>query len=70
MHRQQVLYDTSKAFEFVFTEAALYLLPCSRQVMLGQLDRLLSLGMDNVTLGRTRNARRTQPSCTTASLTC
>jgi len=51
MQRQQVLYDTSKAFEFVFTEAALYLLPCSRQVMLGQLDRLLSLGMDNVTLG-------------------
>jgi hypothetical protein len=51
MQRQQVIYDTSKTFEFVFTEAALYLLPCSRQVMLGQLDRLLSLGMDNVTLG-------------------
>jgi transcriptional regulator with XRE-family HTH domain len=51
MQRQQVLYDTSKMFEFVFTEAALYLLPCSRQVMLGQLDRLLSLGMDNVMVG-------------------
>jgi transcriptional regulator with XRE-family HTH domain len=51
MQRQWVLYDTSKTFEFVFTEAALYLLPCSRQVMLGQLDRLLSLGMDNVTIG-------------------
>jgi transcriptional regulator with XRE-family HTH domain len=51
MHRQDVLYDSSKQFEFVFTEAALRLLPCPRQVMLGQLDRLLSLGMDNVTVG-------------------
>lgn len=50
MQRQQVLYDTSKTFEFMFTEAALRLLPCSPQVMLGQLDRLLSLGMDHMTL--------------------
>jgi transcriptional regulator with XRE-family HTH domain len=51
MQRQDVLYDTSKTFEFVMTEAALLLMPCPRQVMLGQLDRLLSLGMPNVTLG-------------------
>lgn len=51
MQRQHVLYDTSKTFEFVTTEAALRLLPCPPQVMLGQLDRLLSLGMDHVLLG-------------------
>jgi transcriptional regulator with XRE-family HTH domain len=51
MRRQDVLYDSSKTFEFIFTEAALRMLSCPRQVMLGQLDRLLSLSMDNVTLG-------------------
>lgn len=51
MERQQALYDPSKTFEFITTEAALCLLPCPVQVMLGQLDRLLSLAMDNVTLG-------------------
>jgi hypothetical protein len=51
MQRQQVLYDTSKTFEFVFTEAALYLLPCTQVVMLGQYDRLLSLDLPNVTFG-------------------
>ena len=51
MQRQDVLYDQSKTFEFIIAEAALRLLPCPPQVMLGQLDRLLSLGMDNVTLG-------------------
>jgi transcriptional regulator with XRE-family HTH domain len=51
MRRQTVLYDTSKTFEFVITEAALRLLPCPPQVMLGQLDRLLSLDLETVTLG-------------------
>lgn len=51
MRRQEALYDRSKTFEFVITEAALRLLPCPPQVMLGQLDRLLSLDLDNVTLG-------------------
>lgn len=51
MARQDVLYDQSKTFEFVITEAALRMLPCPPQVMLGQLDRLLSLGLDNVALG-------------------
>ena len=51
MRRQEVLYDTSKTFEFVTTEAALRLLPCPRPVMAGQLDRLLSMDLQNVTLG-------------------
>jgi hypothetical protein len=51
MHRQDILYDSSKTFEFVFTEAALRILSCPRQVMLGQLDRLLSLSADNVKIG-------------------
>jgi transcriptional regulator with XRE-family HTH domain len=51
MRRQEVLYDQSKTFEFVITEAALRLLPCPRQVMAGQLDRLLSMDLPNVTLG-------------------
>lgn len=51
MRRQEVLYDTSKTFEFVITEAALRLLPCPRPVMAAQLDRLLSMDLPNVTLG-------------------
>jgi transcriptional regulator with XRE-family HTH domain len=51
MQRQDVLYDPSKVFEFIIAEAALRSLPCPKQVMLGQLDRLLSLGLENVTLG-------------------
>lgn len=51
MRRQDVLYDQSKTFEFVITEGALRLLPCPPQVMLGQLDRLMSMDLANVTLG-------------------
>jgi len=51
MRRQDVLYDQSKTFEFVITEAALRLLPCPPQVMAGQLDRLMSMDLANVTLG-------------------
>jgi transcriptional regulator with XRE-family HTH domain len=51
MRRQEALYDRSRAFEFVTTEAALRMAPCPPQVMLGQLDRLMSLDLDNVTLG-------------------
>lgn len=51
MRRQQILYDTSKTFEFLITEAALRLLPCPADVMLAQLDRLLALtGMPNLAL--------------------
>jgi len=49
--RQGVLYDQSKTFEFVITEAALRLLPCPPAVMAGQLDRLMSMDLPNVTLG-------------------
>jgi transcriptional regulator with XRE-family HTH domain len=51
MRRQEALYDPSRVFEFVTTEAALRMPPCPPQVMLGQLDRLMSLDLDNVTLG-------------------
>jgi len=52
MQRQQVLYDTSKTFEFVITEAVLRLLLCPPATMLAQLDRLLALdGLPHITLG-------------------
>jgi hypothetical protein len=51
MQRQQVLYDTTKTFEFVFSEAALRMRVCSAEVMLGQLDRLYTLEMPHVTVG-------------------
>ena len=51
LRRQEALYDQSRAFEFVTTEAALRMPPCPPQVMLGQMDRLMSLDLDNVTLG-------------------
>lgn len=51
MRRQEALYDTSKTFEFVITEAALRYLLCPPHVMAGQLDRLLAIsGLGNVTL--------------------
>ena len=46
-----VAVEGAKTFEFVITEAALRFMPCPARVMLGQLDRLLSLDMDNLTLG-------------------
>lgn len=52
MRRQDVLYDTSKTFEFIITEAALRYLLCPPQVMLGQFDRLLGvLGLGHVSFG-------------------
>ena len=52
MRRQEVLYDTSKTFEFVITEAALRYLLCPPQVMRGQLDRLLGvIGLSHVMFG-------------------
>ena len=52
MQRQEALYDGSKAFEFIVTEAALRIYPCSRQDMAAQLVKLQNLDMDlaNVTL--------------------
>lgn len=52
MRRQQILYDTTKRFEFVITEAALRFLLCPQDVMLAQLDRLLSVtGLAHITFG-------------------
>ena len=54
LKRQEVLYEPSKTFQFVITEASLRLLPCTPDVMLGQLawlERFLSLGLGNITLG-------------------
>jgi transcriptional regulator with XRE-family HTH domain len=52
MRRQEVLYDTTKTFTFVITEAALRYLLCPRPVMLAQLDRLATVSeFGNVSLG-------------------
>lgn len=50
--RQEVLYRPDKRFHFVLTEAALRMRLCPPEVMLGQLDRLVSLSaLPNVRLG-------------------
>jgi hypothetical protein len=52
MRRQTILYDPSKTFEFVLTDGVLRHLICPTDVMVGQLDRLLSLiGLPNIHLG-------------------
>ncbi|MEV7088861.1 helix-turn-helix transcriptional regulator [Streptomyces sp. NPDC093085] len=50
--RQEILYRPDKRFHFVLTEAALRFRLCAPEVMLGQLDRLISLStLPNVRLG-------------------
>lgn len=52
MQRQEILYRPDKRFHFVLTEAALRFRLCPPEVMLGQLDRLVSLSqLPNVRLG-------------------
>jgi uncharacterized protein DUF5753 len=52
MRRQEVLYDTTKPFTFVITEAALRYLLCPQSAMLAQLDRLATVSdFGNVSLG-------------------
>jgi transcriptional regulator with XRE-family HTH domain len=52
MERQTALYDTAKTFEFVLTEGALRWRPGPPQLMLAQLDRILSIAtLPNVTIG-------------------
>jgi transcriptional regulator with XRE-family HTH domain len=52
MRRQDIFYRPEKRFHFVLTEAALRFRTCSPEVMLGQLDRLVSLSaLPNVKLG-------------------
>lgn len=52
IQRQEILYQPDKRFHFVLTEAALRIRLCPPEVMLGQLDRLMSLSaLPNVKLG-------------------
>jgi transcriptional regulator with XRE-family HTH domain len=52
IQRQEILYRPDKRFHFVLTEAALRIRLCPPEVMLGQLDRLISLSaLPNVKLG-------------------
>ncbi|MFI8106278.1 helix-turn-helix domain-containing protein [Streptomyces sp. NPDC086023] len=52
MRRQEVLYQPGKLFRVLLWEAALHVLVCPREVMAGQLDRLVGLiGMSTVELG-------------------
>lgn len=52
MKRQDIFYRPDKRFHFVLAEAALRFRMCSPDVMLGQLDRLISLSaLPNVRLG-------------------
>jgi hypothetical protein len=49
LRRQEALYDTSKHFRFLLSEAALRSRPCPLAVQLAQLDRLTALaGLDTV----------------------
>jgi len=51
MRRQEALYDTSREFEFIFTEGILRRWIGGPQVMLGQIDRLLTLSaLGNITI--------------------
>jgi transcriptional regulator with XRE-family HTH domain len=52
MQRQDVLYRPEKRFHFVLTEAALRYRLCPPEIMLGQLDRLVSMtSLPNVKFG-------------------
>ncbi len=52
MKSQDIFYRPGKKFHFVLTEAALRFRMCTPEVMLGQLDRLVSLSaLPNVRLG-------------------
>lgn len=52
LRRQEILYRQDKRFHFVLAESALRYRLCPPAVMLGQLDRLISLsGLPNVKFG-------------------
>jgi len=52
IQRQEILYRQDKRFHFVLTEAALRIRLCPPEIMLGQLDRLISLSaLPSVKLG-------------------
>ncbi|MEC3997019.1 helix-turn-helix transcriptional regulator [Actinacidiphila sp. DG2A-62] len=52
MKRQEVLYERGKTFRVLIWEGVLHAMVCPRDVMAGQLDRLVGLiGMSTVALG-------------------
>jgi transcriptional regulator with XRE-family HTH domain len=52
IQRQEILYRRDKQFQFVLTEAALRYRRCSPEVLVAQLDRLMSLSaLPNVKFG-------------------
>lgn len=52
LHRQRVLYDPAKRFEFLITEAALRFRPGPHRILLAQLDRIISIEtLDTVVIG-------------------
>ncbi|MDT3396447.1 helix-turn-helix transcriptional regulator [Streptomyces sp. B1866] len=52
IRRQEALYEPGRRFHFLVWEGALRVLVCPPQVMVAQLDRLLSvIGMDTVEFG-------------------
>lgn len=52
IRRQEILYQPDKRFHFVLTEAALRYRLCAPEIMLGQLDRLVTFAaLPNVRLG-------------------
>ncbi|GAA1608003.1 helix-turn-helix transcriptional regulator [Nonomuraea maheshkhaliensis] len=52
LQRQLALYDESRTFEFLITEAALRLRPGTPRLLLAQLDRVASLStLENVRIG-------------------
>ncbi|MGH3512728.1 MAG: Scr1 family TA system antitoxin-like transcriptional regulator, partial [Pseudonocardiaceae bacterium] len=52
MQRQEMLYRQDKRFHFILTEAALRNRLCAPEILLGQLDRLISLStMRNIRFG-------------------
>lgn len=52
VQRQNILYRPDKRFHFILTEAALRYRLCPPEIMLGQLDRLISFSqLPNVRLG-------------------
>ncbi|WP_433519010.1 helix-turn-helix domain-containing protein [Nonomuraea sp. CA-143628] len=52
IQRQEILYDTTRRFEFLITEAALRLRVGGVNTLLAQVDRIISLAaLDNISVG-------------------
>jgi transcriptional regulator with XRE-family HTH domain len=52
LRRQQVVYEEDRRFDFLLTEAALRWRPGPVRLMLGQLDRIISMStLDNLSIG-------------------